>query len=471
MPSWKVFCAALAFPLAALAAPSQVIPIDTGLIQGSAKAGIESWKGIPFAKPPLGRLRWRAPQPAPRWNGVRKTIAYGHDCEQLPVPGDYARLETAPAEDCLYLNVWRPAAFDARRPVIVWIHGGGFVNGGTSPQIYSGANIARQNVVFVSFNYRLGRFGTFAHPQLTRENADAGLLGNYNFLDQIAALRWVERNIAAFGGDPANVTIVGESAGGMSVLNLLTSPLAEGLFAKAVVMSGGDGEMMMEPGGLAEAEAEGARFARSVGIAPDDRRALAKLRALPADKVTSDLNMLTLFRPEAPQTYSSPFADGRIAVNLKAAIEAGAFSRTPVMIGATSGDMGGETGFMIAGARSLARSISRQGVPVYAYRFSYVPDSLRNHGDAAGHATDVPFFFDTQAIRYGGVATAKDNSVGRSISAYLVSFAKTGNPNGAGRPAWPEYDAAADVLMDFGSDGLPTAKRDPLGARIDGVKR
>jgi para-nitrobenzyl esterase len=229
--------AAVAVPQAASAQSTEVV-IDSGPIRGSAAEGVLSWKGIPFAQPPLGDLRWRAPQPVEPWRGVRETTEYSHDCMQVPFPSDAAPLGTEPAEDCLYANVWRPADGQKKLPVMVWIYGGGFVNGGASPPTYSGANLAKDGVVFVSFNYRLGRFGTFALPQLTAADPDEGLLGNYFMLDQVAALQWVRRNIAAFGGDPANVTIIGESAGGMSVHSLVTSPLSQGLFQRAVVMSG-----------------------------------------------------------------------------------------------------------------------------------------------------------------------------------------------------------------------------------------
>ena len=210
------------------------VTIESGSLRGTEAAGVIAFKGIPFAAPPVGPLRWRAPQPAARWAGLRDASRYGHDCMQKPFPSDAAPLGTAPAEDCLYVNVWRPAGQARALPVLVWIYGGGFVNGGASPPTYAGTALARQGIMVVSFNYRLGRFGTFVHPQLTRADADHGMLANYGYMDQLAALRWVQRNIAAFGGDPANVTIVGESAGGMSVHALLTSPMATGLFLSLI---------------------------------------------------------------------------------------------------------------------------------------------------------------------------------------------------------------------------------------------
>jgi para-nitrobenzyl esterase len=207
-----------------------VVQTEAGAVRGRTVDGGVAFKGMPFAAPPVGPLRWRAPQPAPRWRAVRDAGAYGHDCMQLPFPSDAAPLGTAPAEDCLYANVWRPAGHARNLPIMVWIYGGGFVNGGASPPTYTGAELARRGIMVVSFNYRLGRFGTFAHPQLTASDPDHGMLANYGLMDQLAALRWVRRNAAAFGGDPGKITIIGESAGGMSVHALVTSPVAKGLF-------------------------------------------------------------------------------------------------------------------------------------------------------------------------------------------------------------------------------------------------
>src|SRR6516225_7634296 len=246
------------------------VTIESGKLRGSSTDGVVSFKGIPFAAPPVGQLRWRAPQPVAPWSGVREATSFQSDCMQVPFPSDAAPLGTKPAEDCLYLNVWKPdAATTDKLPVMVWIYGGGFVNGGSSPAVYDGSQFAKKGVVFVSFNYRLGRFGFFAHPALTRENAD-GLLGNYGFLDQIAALQWVQKNILAFGGDPGNVTIFGESAGGFSVHMLMGSPLAQGLFHKAIIESGGGranlgGPRFLStslPGGPASAESYGIAFAK-----------------------------------------------------------------------------------------------------------------------------------------------------------------------------------------------------------------
>jgi para-nitrobenzyl esterase len=443
---------------------SSVVKTDRGQVRGSVEDGVVSWKGIPFAKPPVGALRWRAPQPADAWSGVRETTAYSHDCMQVPFPSDAAPLGTTPAEDCLYANVWKPANATAKLPIIVWIYGGGFVNGGASPPTYSGANLAKQGVMFISFNYRLGRFGTFALPELTKANADNGMLGNYGVMDQIAALKWVQRNAAAFGGDPSNVTIIGESAGGMSVHMLNTSPLARGLFSKAFVMSGGNGQSDKKT--LGDVEKIGSDFARSKNIDPTSPGALAKLRALSAEEVTDGLSMMQMFRPKpGPVTNTGPFVDGKVVVNLGDAYASGNFAKVPMIIGATSADMGGKSGFMIAGARDASAVVADKGVPVWEYRFSYVADSVGQPG--AQHATDIPFFFDTTAIKYGDKTTAKDLAVGKTISRYVTNFAKTGNPNGGGLPDWPRYTRSGDMLIDFAADGKTVASRDPWGADIE----
>lgn len=456
--------------LAGCAFPNpQVTEVRTssGVVSGSIHESVISWKGIPFAAPPVGSLRWRAPQPPAPWQGVRATTHYAHDCMQLLFPSDAAPLGTSPDEDCLYVNVWRPQTAASNLPVIFWIYGGGGVNGGSSPPTYSGAELARKGVVVVSANYRLGRFGTFAHPQLTAANADSGLLGNFALLDQIAALEWVRTNVAEFGGDPGNVTIIGESAGGFSVHALMVSPMARGLFARAVIMSGGDGSSC--PCTLRDAERAGLSFAASQGIAADDPDALVSLRALDQDRVTDGLNIDTMDRQFEAGTLIPTFTDGTIMVDLARAYAAEEFAKVPVMIGATSDDIGGPDGFMVAGARAVARTLSAKGVPVFGYRFSYVAEGLEP-GNGALHATDIPFFFDTQAIKYGPATTPRDNAMGAAISAYLVNFVRTGEPNDAGLPAWPRYSSSSDEIMDFAADGTARPGKDPRGAEIDQVQ-
>jgi para-nitrobenzyl esterase len=431
-----LFCG---FPDAVAAPPTgPVVATDSGRLRGTSADGIVSFKGIPFAAPPTGALRWRAPQPPAAWTGVRAATGYAADCMQKPFPSDAAPLGTTPGEDCLYANVWRPVGSARRLPVLVWIYGGGFVNGGASPPTYSGAALARQGILVVSFNYRLGRFGTFAHPALTRANGDHGALINYGAMDQLAALRWVHRNVAAFGGDPAQVTVMGESAGGMSVHMLVTSPLADGLFRRAVILSGGPPTSLASP---AEAQAAGAAFARGAGITDADPDALAKLRALPPERIVDGLNLADMSAANRePRTFINPVADGRLSVDPLAAYRAGRFARVPMMVGITSDDIGGATGMMAAGAQAVEGLATARGVPVYAYRFAYVATSARTATSrGAAHASDIPFFLDTDAIKYGDATSACDRAVATTTSAALVSFVRTGDPNRAGLPPWPRY--------------------------------
>jgi para-nitrobenzyl esterase len=430
---------------------------------------------------------------------------------QNPFPGDAAPLGVAPSEDCLYVNVWVPAVKPARKlPVMVWVYGGGFVNGGSSPAVYDGSQFARRGVVFVSFNYRLGRFGFFAHPALTRENP-AEPHGNYGYMDQIAALKWVQRNIAAFGGDRINVTIFGESAGGGSVHTLMTSPLARGLFHKAIIESGGGRGPLMgpryldraSPSGTPSAEAVGLAFAKKAGIDGEGAEALAALRKLPAEAVVDGMNMMSMANP----TYSGPMIDGKVVVEAPdSAYAAGRGAKVPLMIGANSADIGFSTArtmdellapfgpdrdkaralydpantgnvrevgtliasdrMMVEPARFLARTLAALGQPAYLYRFSYVAESMRSQWKGAPHATEIPFVFDTVAARYGKDLTPADKAIAEAANAYWVNFARTGNPNGTGLPQWPASQAASDLLLDFSLKG-PIAGPDPWKNRLD----
>jgi len=485
--------------------------IESGQVQGVVQDDVISFKGIPFAAPPVGALRWRPPQAPRSWAGVRKADSYGPDCMQVPFPSDAAPLGVKPAEDCLYVNVWLPAKPpQGKLPVFVWIYGGGFVNGGSSPAVYDGSAFARQGVAFVSFNYRLGRFGFFAHPALTAE-ASAGPLGNYAIMDQIAALKWVQRNIAAFGGDPHNVTICGESAGGISVHILMTSPAATGLFNKAIVQSGGGRAGIFRDrslsGGPESAEALGVAFAKKEGIEGQGADALGKLRALPADELAKGLNLASM----GDSTYvGGPVVDGTIiTANPSQLYAAGKGARVPMLVGATSQDIGfmqaqsidellkqfgpdaekartvygvhdsddvrfvafrmGGDQMMIEPARYIARTLAARGQPVYEFRFSYVAESIRGQfGGVMGamHASDIPFAFDTVAAKYGKELTSSDAAAARAMNAYWVAFTKTGKPEAPGQPTWPAYDPQTDAVMNFTNNG-PVVGPDPWKARLD----
>jgi para-nitrobenzyl esterase len=492
----------------------ETVSTQTGKIKGVAADGLIAFKGIPYAAPPVGDFRWRPPQPAKKWTGVRSAADYAHDCMQLPFPSDAAPLGTPPAEDCLYLNVWTPSPRAAApMPVMVWIYGGGFVNGGSSPAVYDGSQFAKDGVVFVSFNYRVGRFGFFGHPALTKESKD-GLLGNYAYLDQIAALRWVQSNIAAFGGDPHNVTVFGESAGGMTVHVLLTSPLAKGLFQRAIVesgtgrkggMGGGPTYLHQSTGTKPSAEEIGLAFAKAKGITGDDAAALKQLRALPAEAVVDGLNMASMMK--AASTYSGPMIDGKIETGDHVDVyTAGTQQHVSVILGANSLEMGFKnpntkedpfaqfgpkadaaraaydpdhtgdytwtTGAifsdkgMVEPTRFVAGLLA-QNQPVWEYRFSYVATSMRNEWAAgAPHASEIPYVFDTVKARYGAALTPEDEKAAQTMHAYWVQFAKTGSLNPPGLPEWPQYSPSTDLIMNFTAAGA-TPGADPSKARLD----
>ncbi|WP_415500658.1 carboxylesterase/lipase family protein [Asticcacaulis taihuensis] len=496
-------------------APNTVQTVS-GAVQGVTVEGVESFKGIPFAAPPLGDLRWRAPQPAAKWTGVKVADTFGHDCMQTPFGGDAAPLGATPGEDCLVLNVWRPAGVpkDAKLPVIFWIYGGGFVNGGSSPPVYDGSSFAKKGVIMVSANYRLGRFGFFGFPELTKENKDNGLLGNYGYMDQIAALKWVQANIAAFGGDPANVTIFGESAGGGSVNTLMTSTQSKGLFAKAIVQSGGgrgnlmgNRELSKDKPGMPSSETLGVNLARKYGIEGTGAEALAALRKLSAEQINDGLGMMTM--GQAGQTYGGPMVDGVIVAEAPQAVyEAGRQAKVPFMIGADTADIGfgfaptkeaafaafgpyadqakaaydpdgtktvqqinAEIGMdkaMVEPSRFVASTISKQGIPAYEFRFGYVADSMKAEWKTGTpHATEIPYVMNTVKEKYGDKLTPADAKIADQTNSYWANFAKTGNPNGEGLPHWPKYDSAKDELMVFTPEGVPVAQADPWKARMD----
>lgn len=499
-----------------------VIDITNGAIKGTTHNSVDVFKGIPYAQPPVGELRWRKPQPISAWKGVLDTSSYKPDCLQEPFPGDAAPLSTAMAEDCLYVNVWKPSVIHQSLPVVVWIYGGGLVNGGSSPAIYSGEKFAERQVIFVSFNYRVGRFGFFAHPQLSKENSD-GVLGNYGFMDQIAALKWVKQNITAFGGDPQRVTVMGESAGGFSIHTLLTSPLAKGLFNQAIIQSGSGRTALAtrnlntpNDAGQSSAESVGVAFAKRMGIKTNDPDALQKLRNLPAEKIVSGLNMATMNDP----TYSGPMIDGKLVVdNPQYFYYQDKDLNIPLMVGTTNYEIGfppqhvksvdealakfashlstenydlAKKGYvstvgdnpqeiaqavasdflMVEPARFVERQASRQSDAVYAYRFSYIADSLKSQLIGAPHATDIPYAFNTVTDRYPTVSV-KDKQVADEMNQYWVNFIKTGTPNGKGLPEWTPYNPAKDKLMVFSDQGITgfKMKQDPWHMRLDMVEK
>lgn len=483
--------AAGSLPAVAVAQSGPLAHAPAGDFRGTASSDVAAFKGIPYAAPPIGPYRWRAPQAADRSAGIHGADHYGPDCAQAIFPGDAAPIVTTPSEDCLYLNVWKPAAAKAgtKLPVMVWVHGGGFVNGGSSPAVYSGEKFARDGIVFVSFNYRLGRFGFFAHPALAAEGGG----GNFGFMDQMAALRWVQRNIAAFGGDPRNVTLFGESAGGISVHVLMTAPDARGLFAKAIIESGAgrDGALQMRT--LPAAEQAGEAFANA--------KSAAELRALTTSQVVAGLNMATMSSP----TYSGPLIDGKTILRTPFdSYRAGDYARVPLVVGTNTADWvpsatdksaifalygpladkaraiydptGAVSGAdlanttwadrnMVEPARAIARIASRTQ-SVYLYRFGYVTPALRATTDGAPHASEIPYVFDTVDARQQPPFDPADAAVADIMHRYWVNFAKMGAPGGANMPAWPRYRESGDVVQAIDGAGARQIP-DPIKDRLD----
>jgi para-nitrobenzyl esterase len=468
---------------------ADTVAIDAGSLRGVTADGVVSFKGIPYAKPPVGVWRWRPPQRPDPWPGVRAADHYGSICMQKVVKDNGVGLQPA-SEDCLTLNVFTPAASpDAKLPVMVWIHGGGFINGSGTAELYDGTKLAQQGVVVVTINYRLGRFGFFAHPALTAETPKT-YLANYGLMDQIAALQWVQRNIAAFGGDAKNVTIFGESAGGIAVNRLMMIREAQGLFQKAIVESGAGREHGQT---LAEAEADGAAFGAKLGVSGNDP---AALRAIPADAIVAagDLN---LFKGEAPildgqlltedavdafgrgRTSKIPYLIGSNSMELPAAFAGGfkdALHLTPEAKGAAITAYGSKEAYdahittdAVFGepARALARDHVISGRPTWLYRFSVVsaaaPKILQG---GAVHASDRQYVFQTLS-QSPWPTDARDAALAKTISAYWVAFAKTGDPNSDGRPHWPAYNSK-DMLINFTNDG-PVAEVTPDAHALDAI--
>ena len=484
----RAFIAALLLAGMSVAARGQV-RTEAGSVEGSTSADgkVQIFKGVPYAAPPVGALRWKEPQPVPSWQGVRKTTEFGARCMQGNVFGDMVFRDTAPSEDCLYLNVWAPkASAGAKLPVMVWIYGGGFQAGATSEPRQDGERLAHKGVVVVSMNYRLGIFGFFSYPELTKESPHHAS-GNYGLLDQAAALQWVRKNIAAFGGDPENVTIFGESAGSFSVSALMASPLSKALIHRAIGESGAFFGRTLSAKPLAESEQDGVKFGASIGA-----DTLAKLRAMNSqetlDAASKDKNAFRFgpnidgyFFPEGPSeifakgnqahvallagwnhdegSYHMFFgADAPTKENFAKKVSQTYGESAPYILKAfpaetdeqakSSADLLATANFIGYGTwKWIEMQVKTGDSPVYRYEFDQAPPMPTPAAGAppqesrgAYHSAEIEFVFgmlDSKNLPW----RPEDFQLSEQMGSYWTNFAKTGNPNGEGLPQWPQYSA------------------------------
>ena len=508
-----------AVPFSGCVQPAQetVVTLDSGKIRGTLVGGVRTFLSIPFAAPPVGEFRWREPQPVKSWEGIRDCNKYGLACPQ-PKSVFYDVGQTG--EDCLYLNVWTPAKSpDENLPVMVWIHGGSFNSGAASLDMYNGKNLARQNVIVVTINYRLGPLGFLSHPLLSKESPH-GVSGNYGLLDQIAALKWVQKNIKSFGGNPDLVMVFGESAGAMSICDLMISPLADGLFQRAVSESGsfGDAYPLNREDTVEKAEKTGQEIAVKLGC---DTAAdvLAAMREKTADEVVKaaftgyDPNAGIKMRPVIdgwviPENPWSLFSDGKqkkVPLLIGTNAHEGTIFVYPdlkVLLMSEQGyeelvksvykDHASEVLAMFpaankwdvpvalsklrtimsfsAGTLHAADTTSMINPPVYMYQFTRVPDTaLRIFG--AFHGLEIFYVFGN--LRAGHVSIPEnktDISLSQDMMKYWTNFAMSGDPNGPGLPKWPAYSSETGQYLELGDQittktGLYNEYRD----LIDGV--
>ena len=492
----------------AYAAP--MATVAQGKLEGVALEKADAYLGVPFAQPPVGALRWKAPVAAKKWSGVRKADKFSASCMQVLNPAEGRDpwtpeylIPPGTSEDCLYLNVWTPHEAQRKKlPVLLWIHGGGNTEGSGSIPIYNGANLAGNGgIVVVTINYRLDVFGFLAHPELTKEGAGAS--GNYTHEDIVQSLKWVKANIAAFGGDPDQVTIAGQSAGAGNVHTLMGIPSAKGLFVRAIAESGSG----IGPRGarLDTAEATGAAFAKQAGA-----KSLADLRKMPADAV---LQAAAQFRKANPGQGFRAVIGGSLVPKdpTQAELEAGAFNDTPVLTGFNWDEGSGfedaygtwsaaeiqkrldafgsqtaaaraiyapggefvpsELGKTLARDRGMAytyawakRRSAASRNPIYIYQYMHAEPGPKQARYGSFHTNEVPYVFqnlDAPGRNFGPV----DQQVSKTLSGYWLNFIKTGNPNGPGLVNWPAFDNTSESAARLGpnvtvSRVLPVEKRD-----------
>jgi para-nitrobenzyl esterase len=472
-------CALFGHASSARAQTAPIVDTVAGRVEGAAEREVFAFKGIPYATPPVGDLRWREPRPAAAWQGVRKAQSYGNACIQTPGLSAANGGDPGPLrEDCLYLNVWTPKPDRAAKlPVMVWIHGGAYIFGAGGLNLYSGAPMARRGAVVVTINYRLGQLGFFAHPALQKES---GGVANFGLLDQIAALAWVQQNIAAFGGDPGNVTIFGQSAGGKSVLALFASHLARGLFHKGIAQS----SYVVPDHTQAKALEVGAKVAGALGLAGADATA-AELRGVAAER-------LAALKGEGLSNSPVPISGDKVLPqSIQDTFAAGKEAPLPLILGNTSDDASvvaafgidtahvlrqlGAAGLLIRALypgvkdqTELARQATRDLVftmlargtadrhsrlaPTWRYYFDYVTVADRpKQPNGVPHGGEVPYVLDTGDIFEGtkDIFSDQDRRYAHRVADYWFAFARTGSPAAPGNPEWARHRRGQDRTMVF----------------------
>ena len=483
---YLILCCAPLFFMASAAANADIVHVESGQISGvdGYQEGIRVFKGIPYAQPPVGDLRWRAPKPPLPWDGVRAAEKFGATCMQTPYAegSPYRSPEQPMSEDCLYLNVWTPARSNRERhPVMVWIHGGAFTRGAGSLPAYDGEELAKKGVIVVTINYRLGIFGFFSHPELTKES-DRNSSGNYGILDQIAALEWVQKNIGMFGGDPRRVTIFGESAGSWSANILCATPLARGLFQRAI---GESGARFVGLPSLADAENRGIATAKQFGadsIAALRAKSGAELlksqvnlanaivdgwllpqqiSAIYGEHKQNDVPLLigsnadegTVFVPQStkPEAFKA-MAKTRFADDSTAFLKLYPASDEEEAHQSAAELMRDQTfGWEM---RTWARAQAKTGKSkVFVYYFSRVPPGPFGAKLGAYHASEIPYVFGHMK---GPQVQDIDNQITKAMSTYWVNFATWGDPNHKDVPKWPAYHLKLELAMSFGQRIQPT---------------